>query len=231
MSTTIPDSLQTLFDAGFTAETAAEAIAHLDALEQRARELAITSAEEFAAAYALKRFVSALACYTFNHQLDSNDRVWALEGRLGRTMSRWARAFSRGRVSPEGRTLVRYLLWNKRYTNEDFPKIVGRLVDEQAIFRASNKVYVRGCHLAVGDNVFSSRQDGRSFRRYQKVAVPEVFRVSRSLPPELLALIPEEAIPAFVHVVPICDDGKEAARITLSGPDRTRLVTAYCRHR
>jgi hypothetical protein len=86
---------------------------------------------------------------------------------------------------------------------------------------------VRGCHLAVGDNVFSLRQDGRQYRRYQKVAVPEVFPITRSLPPELAARIPEETVPEFVEVVPV-RDGKYAARISFSRQDKARIASTYC---
>jgi hypothetical protein len=110
MTTTEP--LQTLFTAGFTDETAAEALAHLDAIERIARRLTIGTVEDFNRVYELKRFVGRLACYAFNNRLEVTDRVWAIEGVIGRAMSRWARAFYCRQVSPEARTLVRYLLWH-----------------------------------------------------------------------------------------------------------------------
>jgi hypothetical protein len=227
MTTTEP--FQALFNAGFTDETAAEALRPLDAIERIARRLKIGTIEEFARVYELKSFVGRLACYAFNNRLEATDRVWAIEGVIGRAMSQWARAFYRRQVSPEARTLVRYLLWRKRYASENLAKIVDRLIAERAIFRKSetDDVYVRGCHLAVGDNVFSYRQDGSQYRRYQKVAVPEVFPINRSLPPEIVTRIPEETIPEFVEVVPV-RDGKYAARISLGRHDKARITSTYC---
>lgn len=224
MTTTEP--LQGLFNAGFTAETAMEALAHLDAIERVARRLKIGTAEDFGRVYELKRFVGRLACYAFNNRLETTNRVWAIEGVIGCAMGRWARALYCRRVSPEARTLVRYVLWHKR---ENLAKIIDRLIAERAIFRkpGTNAVFVRGCHLAVGDNVFSLRQDGSQYRRYQKVAVPEVFPINRSLPPDLVAEIPEETIPEFVEVVPV-RDGKHAARISLGRQDKARITTTYC---
>ncbi len=86
---------------------------------------------------------------------------------------------------------------------------------------------MRGCHLAVGDNVFSFRQDGSQYRRSQKLAVPEVFPINRSLPPELVARIPEETIPEFVEVVPV-RDGKYTARTSLGRQDKARIASTYC---
>lgn len=227
MRTTAP--LQTLFDAGFTDETAAQGLARLDAIERVARRLKIGTVDEFNRVSELKQFVGRLACYAFNNRLDVTGRVGAIEGIIGRAMSRWARAFYRSQVSPEARTLVRYFLWHKRYPSENLAKIVDRLIAERAIFRRSgtDEVYVRGCHLAVGDNVFSFRQDGSQYRRYQKVAVPEVFSINRSLPPEIVARIPEETIPELVEVVPV-RDGKYAARISFGRQDKARIQSTYC---
>lgn len=229
MTTATTDPFRTLFNGGFTDETAAQAVAQLDAIERVARRLKIGTVEEFNRVYELKRFVARLVCYTFNNRLDLNDRVWAIEGVIGRAMSRWARAFYRRQVSPEARTLVRYLLWRKRYPSENLAKIVDRLIAERAMFRKSgtDDVYVRGCHLAVGDNVFAYRQDGSQYRRYQQVAVPEVFPLNRDLPADLVSRIPEETIPDFVEVVPV-RDGKEAATIRFDWRDKTRIKNAYC---
>lgn len=226
---TTAELLQTLFNAGFTDDTAAQALAQLDAIERIARRLKIGTLEEFNRVYELKRFVGRLGCYAFNNHLEATDRVWAIEGVIGRAMSRWARGFDRRQVSPEARTLVRYLLWQKRYPSENLAKIVERLIAERAIFRkpGTDEVHVRGCHLAVGDNVFSYRQDGSQYRRYQKVVVPEVFPVNRSLPPEVVARIPEERIPEFVEVVPV-RDGKYAARISFGRHDKAQITSTYC---
>ncbi|MGH7338861.1 MAG: hypothetical protein ACREKH_00060 [Candidatus Rokuibacteriota bacterium] len=161
--------------------------------------------------------------------LDVNDRVWAIEGVIGHATGRWARAFYVRQVSPEARTLVRCLLWRKRYPIENLAKIVDRLIAERAIFRkpGTDGIYLRGCHLAVGDNVFSYRPDGSQYRRYQKVAVPEVFPVNRGLPPDLVARIHEETIPDFVEVVPV-RDGKYAARISFGRQDKARIRSTYC---
>jgi hypothetical protein len=86
---------------------------------------------------------------------------------------------------------------------------------------------VRGCHLAVGDNVFAFRQDGSQYRRYQKVVVHGVFPINRSLPPEIVARIPEETIPDFIEVVPV-RDGNYAARISLGRQDKARITSTYC---
>ncbi len=56
MTTTEP--LQTLFNAGFTDETAAEALVRLDAIERVARRLKIGTVEDFNRVYELKRFVA-----------------------------------------------------------------------------------------------------------------------------------------------------------------------------
>jgi len=229
MTTATIEPLQALFNAGFTDEPAAQALAELDAIERVASRLKIGTLEEFNRAYELKRFVGRLACYAFNNRLEVSDRIWAIDGVIGRAMSRWARAVDRRQVSPEARTLVRYLLWRKRYPSENLEKIVDRLIAERAIFRklGTDEVYVRGCHLAVGDNVFSYRQDGSQYRRYQKVAVPEVFPINRSLPPEIVARVPEETIPEFVEVVPV-RDGKYAARISFGRRDKARITSTYC---
>jgi hypothetical protein len=229
MTSTTLEPLQTLLNGGFTDETAAQALAQLHAIERVARRLTIGTLDEFTRAYELKGFVTRLACYTFNNRLDVNTRVWAIDGAIGRAMSRWARAFYGRQVSPEARTLVRYLLWRKQYPGENLPKIVDRLVTERATFRkpGTDEVYVRGCHLAVGDNVFSYRQDGSQYRRYQKVVVPEIFPINRTLPADLVVRIPEETIPGFVEVVPV-RDGKYAARITLGRRDKARIQSTYC---
>ncbi|MEK7863253.1 MAG: hypothetical protein AAB295_08320, partial [Chloroflexota bacterium] len=135
MTSVTTDPLQALFNAGFTDATAAQALAQLDAIERVARRLRIGTLEEFNRVYALKGFVARLACYTFNNYLDLNDRVGAIEGVIGRALSRWARAFYGRQVSAEARTLVRYLLWRKRYPSENLAKIVDRLIAERAIFR------------------------------------------------------------------------------------------------
>lgn len=95
MTTTTTEPLQALFNAGFTEESAAQALAELDAIERAARRLKIGTLEEFTRVHELKGFIGRLACYAFNNRLEVSDRVWAIDGAIGRAMSRWARALDR----------------------------------------------------------------------------------------------------------------------------------------
>ena len=145
----------------------------------------------------------------------------ALEGALGTRLTRFARRYAP--ISPEAKSLVRYLLWGRRFRDLDLGRVIERLLAERAILRHEGRVYVRGLHLAVGDNVFGRRADGSQYRLSVRVCVPQVYPVQQPIPPELTARIPEECLPDFVQRTPI-GDGKGCARVSFSRRDRAVLA-------
>jgi len=147
--------------------------------------------------------------------------VAALEGALGTRLTRFARRYAP--ISPEAKSLVRYLLWGRRFRDLDLGRVLERLVAERAIFRHAGRIYVRGVHLAVGDNVFGVRADGSEYRRTVRVCVPQVYPVQHPIPPELEARIPEAPVPDFVQRTPI-GDGKGCARVSFGRRDRSVLA-------
>lgn len=229
-------TLKELFSAGFTEAMAAQTLQELGGLESVVTRMTIRTQHDFERAWRIKGFVGALWCYLFNHgHAEAERRVAALEGRLGRALTAFARRYYR--VSPEANALVRYLLWPTRYyASEDLHRIVERLLGERAIFRPADQpdeVMVRGPHLASADNVTSFRADGSQFRRYATVCVPQAYYLGpsrRRMPPDLVAQIPIETLPEFVHRTSADTDTgmRGAVKISMSWKDKAR-VREHCR--
>lgn len=221
----LPEPFERLARGGLSDAQADEILAALPELDARVRRFACASEEDFRRGYAAKGLLTRLACYTFNLGHPAFQQVAALEGALGGHLTRFARRYST-RISPEARSLVRYLLWTRRFRDLDLGLVIERLVAEQAILRHADQIYVRGLHLAVGDNVFGIRADGSQYRLTARACVPQVYPVQQSIPPELAARIPEEPVPDFVARTPI-GDGKGCARVSLGQRDRAVLARYF----
>lgn len=221
----LPEPFEHLARGGLSDDQADELFATLPELEARLRRFSCASEEAYRRGYAVKGLLSRLVCYTFNLRHPAFERVAALEGTLGAKLTRFARRYST-RISPEARSLVRYLLWSRRFQDLDLGRVIERLLAERAILRHEGRIYVRGLHLAVGDNTFGVRADGSQYRLTQRVCVPQVYPVQQAIPRELAARIPEEPVPDFVTRTPI-GDGKGCARVSFGQRDRAVLARYF----
>lgn len=188
----------------------------LDKVEDAIERMEIKSQEAFNHAYGIKKVLSSLSCYTFNNKLPENDRVWGLEWKVAKKMAVWMKSQL---AKPDDNLLIRYILWNKRYSgdNEQRKKILDVLIEKGYIFiRPAGKynkqeVVITGIYCKVGDNCFTVGRNGRESRQFVDVCVPQCFEIVWGIDKEYLAT---KDIPMLEKEVEMTymRDGKGCAR-------------------
>jgi len=196
-------------------------------IEEIAKTLKVRTIDEYNKAMTLKSALSSLYCYTFNNNKTEFDKVSDLEGQVGSKLAGFARCFQRAKG--EKGTLIRYVLWGRRYRDHNVEKIIAALADSSHLYKKDNRYYVTGLHLAVGDNVFTvSRTTGREYRNYVRTCVIEAFPVS-SYWDDMMTHhnITAPILPDYYHIIYI-GDGKECAKISFSRKDKCIIERHYC---
>lgn len=181
----------------------------LDKIELAVSRFKITDQKSFESAKTIKGKLCSLSCYTFNNNLPENDRIWKIEAMLGKKMYAWTR---KNLASSEDNLLIRYLLWNKRYSADKKVRewIIDRLIEKELIgfiVRDNKKdIVVRGIHCKVGDNIFTGNA-----RQYVRTCGPQCFHLEWDMDVEY---VKTKELPELTSTLDLIylQDGKGSAR-------------------
>lgn len=167
---------------GMTSETYLDGmkatLGMLDEIEDAIKRMKIKSEDDFKQAYGIKGRLNSLSCYTSNHNLPENNRVWQLEMNLGEKMNKYALS-----NLPKGddNLMIRYILWNRHIIGDtDMRKwILDQLVEKGYIGKYKDEgIVITGLSTKVGDNVFTVGSNGREYRNYRRVCVPQCYELT-----------------------------------------------------
>lgn len=181
----------------------------LDKIELVISQFKITDQKTFDTAMMLKGRLCSLSCYTFNNKLPENDKVLELSSLLGKKMYAWT---LKNLASSEDNLLIRYLLWNKRYSADRKVRewIIDRLIEKNLIgfiVRNNKKdIVVRGIHCKVGDNTFTGNA-----RQYVRTCGPQCFRLGWDMDVEYVQTKELIELPSTLDLI-FMQDGKGCAR-------------------
>jgi hypothetical protein len=176
---------------------------------------------------AVKSFLSSLYCYTFNNQREEHSRVSKIEDILGTKLYKFAVGFNK--VSPENRPLLKYLCWNKYFTQTDTARLLEDVNKAGLLRKKGNSYYVVGMHLATGDNTFTISRTGREYRNYVKSCAIQAFGVNcMSVRKPILDSMNIPELEDYYTGVSI-GDGKYLSKITFSYKDKEVIYNKYVR--
>lgn len=182
----------------------------IDKIELAISRFKITDQKTFETAKTIKGKLCSLSCYTFNNNLPENDKVWEIESMLAKKMRAWT---LKNLASSEDNLLIRYLLWNKRYSADKKVRewIIDRLIEKKLlgfIIRDDKKdAVVRGIHCKVGDNTFTGNS-----RRYVHCCEPQCFHLEWDMDVEYVKTKDLPELPSTLLNVIYLQDGKGSAR-------------------
>lgn len=154
----------------------------LDQIDAFERPQPIQSEVQYRVAFRIKQVLMSLDCLAFNLQHPNYDRVCELETDYALAMSKFNKSLL---IRDRRASLVaRYLLWGRRFRDAD-PDHVFRVARGCGVLRRFPGVgglVVVGLERKIGDNLFSTGRDGRSYRQFRKTIGRQAFAVRQKLP-------------------------------------------------
>ena len=221
---------------------------NLKRLENLIKKIDIESIEDYKEAYDFKKFLSSLFCYAFNSNSDKYKQIGAIEAQLGQKIARFVK--KRFRIKDKVvKAAAKYAVtcWRCYYSTEDKEKIIKCLLENKLLYKKPYKTrngqieydfLVTGLHYAVGDNTFSIGKDGKEYRNYVSVCVPQAFYLNDRFHNFLVSKIKSD--PQFLDNIPLLPEYytptlvepnlKDAARIYLNREEKDIIWEHFCHH-
>jgi len=145
----------------------------IDVLENAVNIAVIKNFEDYKKCSELKAILSSLFCFSFNNKLPEFEKIAKIESSLGKKLLDFVKKNTV--KNSEIKTVVRYLLWGKYYSQQSFSKIYEVLKKHNLLRRQGDNLCVIGLHYKVGDNLFTVDYNGREHRQYVSWAGFQAF--------------------------------------------------------
>ena len=142
-----------------------------------------TSKAEYHQLWAIKSALSGLSCDTFNSNHPRNSEVWDLEAVYGRLMQRYNHRFL---ISDSvEKQVANYVLCERHFIahhERAFRSFLSYLAQRDRLrWDPDIGLCIIGLYKKVGDNVFSSSENGRHHRQYAHTTGRQAFPVASHL--------------------------------------------------
>lgn len=157
-----------------------QGLTKLERLRTLADKVKVENIKSFKKARELKSILSSLYCYAFNNDKGSWEKVGKIENIIGLKMLKFARRYNRIK-DKRVRAVAKHLITCRRYyyRSEDVAKMAKILLQTGKLFKNKDgrSYLVIGLHYSTGDNTFSYDRNGKMYRNYVPVCVPQAFWV------------------------------------------------------
>ncbi len=141
-----------------------KALEKIDDIEKIVNNAKINTMEDYDRYSHIKSVLSSLFCFTANNKKQEFDRVCNIESKIGDKLVKFVK--KQTVKDRKVRALIRYVLWNKYYMNQDMESIYDELIKNDVLRKKGSGIYVIGLHYKVGDNTFTVDAMGRQHRNY-----------------------------------------------------------------